>query len=101
MDEEPACHDVAALRRSRAPALQAACRQAVPSQRCLLGVSEGSTLCFLTSSVTLGGARSLDEVMGESLCIDNKKGYSNEYPFLLYEADGARTRDLSRDRAAL
>ena len=81
-------------------ALQAACWQAVPSQRCLLGLSEGSTLCFLTSSATLG-ARSLDEVMGESRRVDNKKGYSNEYPFLLYEADGARTRDLSRDRAAL
>ena len=70
--EDCACHDVAALRRSRASALQAACKQAVPSQRCLLGLSEGSTLCFLTSSATLG-ARSLDEVVERADAQTTKK----------------------------
>ena len=55
-----------------APALQAACKQAVPSQRCLLGLSEGSTLCFLTSSVTLG-ARLLDEVVERADAQTTKK----------------------------
>ncbi len=74
-----------------------------PAQRCLGRPGAGKPTGLSCLIRAAGKPGSLDEVAGvRNPARSNKKRHTVKVClFLLNEADGARTRDLSRDRAAL